>query len=578
MARQAVVVAVAGVALAAGLFTVHVVRVAPDFSFSGASPGGAIVLLVTGWALVAAGLTFSARPGGSRFGRLLVGAGIAWFLLEWTNPQIGSAVAFTIGLCLYSACPALVGHAVLSYPGGRLASRLERVAVVAAYAGAVLLLGLLPALVYDPRAEGCSVCPRNLLLVRDHAEAFGDLRRAGLYAGVVWAITLAALALVKLVDATRAGWGPSSPVFAAGAAYLGLVAATFAASLGRGLLWNGTLERRLWIGEAVALVGMVAALGWGLLRVRRARTTVARLVVELGKSPPPGGLRDILAGIVGDPDLTVAYPVGESGGLVDAHGRAVETRAHAELTSLVRDGRRVAVLAHEPGLLKDEQLAEEVTAAARLALENERLQAEVAVRIEELRTSRSRIVAAGDAERIRLERNLHDGAQQRLVALSLSLRLLRSQLARDADPRALEALDAADAELDEAIRQLRELAHGIFPSVLADGGLSVAVHALAEDGPVPMTVQDLPDGRFPPTVETAGYAVVAEAARTATQGIVVRGRRDGDALVLEIETDDVRDLDRQTLEDRLGAIDGRLRVAHRARGGVTIRAELPCES
>ena len=364
----------------------------------------------------------------------------------------------------------------------------------------------------------------------------------------------------------------------AGSAYLGLVAATFGNSLGRGFLEPGALDRRLWFGEAAALAAVVAGAGWGVARARRARTDVARLVVELAQSPPSGGLQTALAGIVGDPALVLAYPLDGSERLVDAHGRPVEPPPEAERTTLVRDGTPVAVLAHAPGLLDDEQLVDDVTAASRLALENERLQADVRARLEELRGSRARIVAAGDAERKRLERDLHDGAQQRLVALSLSLRLLRSQL-RHADPETVSWLDAAESELDAAIAELRELAHGIFPAVLADGGLAVAVQALAEEGQVPIRIGDLPKGRFPPAVETAAYTVVAEAARIATRGLAVHGEQRGDALVVEVEMhDDDGALDRGALEDRIGALDGRLGIEHGEAGRVTILAELPCAS
>ena len=161
---------------------------------------------------------------------------------------------------------------------------------------------------------------------------------------------------------------------------------------------------------------------------RRARAAVARLVVELAHSPPPGGLRDALAGHGRRPDLVLAYPLGRD----RPTGRRAGGRSTLEAANRrgsCETGVSVAVLAHAPGLLDDEQLVEEVAAAARLALENERLQAEVRAQLEELRASRARIVEAGDAERKRLERDLHDGAQQRLVGLSLSLRLARSQLA-----------------------------------------------------------------------------------------------------------------------------------------------------
>ena len=252
---------------------------------------------------------------------------------------------------------------------------------------------------------------------------------------------------------------------------------------------------------------MVLATGvaWNWVRNRRARSTVAQLIVDLAKSPPPGGLRDVLAGTVGDPHLVLAYPLGTTNRLVDAQGRPVELDIRQEQTRLIQDGQAVAVLSHAPGLLDDEQLVENVATAARLALENERLQAEVQARLVELRASRTRIVEAGDAERKRLERDLHDGAQQRLVGLSLSLRLARLQLATGAAPDAVARLDRAEAELREAIVELRELAHGIFPAVLADEGLAAAVEALAEDGRVPIRIRSLPEGRFALGVETAAY-------------------------------------------------------------------------
>jgi signal transduction histidine kinase len=299
-------------------------------------------------------------------------------------------------------------------------------------------------------------------------------------------------------------------------------------------------------------------------------------VLDLVQAPPPGGLRDSLVRIVGDPTLALAYPAGESGGLVDALGRPVELPAGHEQTVLVRDGEPVAVLAHAPGLLDDGELLDELTATARLALENERLQAEVRARLEELRRSRARIVEAGDAHRKRLERDLHDGAQQRLVTLSLSIRLLRSRLSSNGDGGALERLDEAEAELREAIAELRELAHGIFPAVLADDGFAAAVTALSEESHVPVRVGALPEGRFGQAAETAAYTVVAEAARAATEAVSVAAEERAGRLVVEVETT-ANGLDVVALEDRVQALAGELDVRLDAGGRITIRAELPCE-
>jgi signal transduction histidine kinase len=432
------------------------------------------------------------------------------------------------------------------------------------------VLGVLPALVFDPAAEACSECPRNLLALADSRATYDDLNELGVYLGLASALVLAILALARLA---RARARATAPVFATGAAYLGLVAAMLAASLDRGFLFNGTVGRRLWLGQAGVLIALALGIAWDLGRIRRARTAVARLVVDLAQSPPPGGLRDVLATIAGDPDLLVAYPVDGSDRLVDARGRPVDPHAREQRTTLVRDGRPVAVLAHRRGLLDDEQLVEELTAAARLALENERLQAEVRARVEELRASRTRIVAAGDAERKRLERDLHDGAQQRLVGLSLSLRLLRSQLGPEASPG---ELDEAESELRRAIADLRGLAHGIFPAVLADEGLAAAVETLAEDGRVPVRIRALPDERYAAPVESAAYTVIAEAVRAASGGVVVDAARSDGTLLVGVETDGDPDL--VGLEDWIGALDGRLMIERGDDGRLTIRAELPCGS
>jgi signal transduction histidine kinase len=567
MARWATALAVVGGGLAVGLFSLSLAVDETSVWFAGRTALGAVALLGAGWALIGCGLTsWLLRPG--RFGALLAAAGFAWFLLEWNNPAIGSAAAFTIGLCLYASCPPLVAHAVLADPGGRVRPFAERAALTAAYVANVLLLGVLPTLVFDPEAEACGQCPENLLLVTGDASLHADLIRTGVVLGLVWTTAVVALLGYRLVR----GPGANRLVPAAGAAYLGLVAVWFAASLDVDYLAAGTLERRLWLGQAAALMVLVSGVGRSWLRARRARRDVARLVVDLAQSPPPGGLREALSGIVGDPQLVVAYPLQESGRLVDASGRTVEVAESLEQTVVVRDGRSVAVLGHRPGLLADQQLIEEVTAAARLALENERLQAEIRARVEELRASRARIVEAADTERMRLERDLHDGAQQRLVALSLSVGMLRVRLGDTPE------LVSADAELRAAIQELRELAHGIFPAVLADEGLAAAVEALAEDGRVPIRICGVPDGRYAAAVETAAYTVVAEAARTASSGLDVRAEQVGATLVVEVEARDVDGLDLVALEDRVGALDGRLAVQPRESGGVTIRAELPCES
>jgi signal transduction histidine kinase len=570
MRRVLLIAATAAAGLAVGAFSLTIAREQPAFSLVGTSPLRTAVLLAVGYALFGVGLAAWWRPQGGRLGLLLAAAGLAWLVAEWNNPGNPSGLAFTVGLCLAAACPPLAGHAVLGFPAGRLSAAAERWTIAVAYVGAVLLLGLLPALAFDAQAQGCGECPANLVSVTDEPSAVERLNRAGVYAGVGWAAALCVLALLRFAR------GPAAvrPVAAAGGVYLAFVAAMFAVSLERGLLSTGTAESRIWLGQAAALAGVALGIVWSWARSRRARKRVAALVVGLASSPPPGGLRDVLAETVGDPQLVLGYPVGDDGRLVDARGRPIALAGLAR-TSLVGDGREVAVLGHRPGLLDDDQLVDEVVAASRLALENERLQAEAAARVEELRASRARIVDAGDAERRRLERDLHDGAQQRLVALSLTLRLLRGQVSTGATAA---SLDEADAELRAATADLRELAHGIFPAVLADEGLAAAIEDLAEGARIPVRIDGLPAGRLPAGVETAAYTIVAEAAKVAGGPLTVDAVAADGLLRLEVRMSDGHSLDLVALEDRIGALDGRLQVAPREDGTVTIIAELPCAS
>jgi signal transduction histidine kinase len=567
-----VALAVAGLGVAVGSYTLRVVARDPLSSFAGTSVVGRAALAGAGWALLAAGLGSWLRRPGARFGPLLAAAGFGWFALEWSNPGAGSALAFTAGLVLFASCPPLAAHAALGSRG-----RAVLATVVAAYVANLLLLGLLPALFYDPRAL-CGDCPRNLLLVASRPSAVERLQHAGLWLAATAALGLAALAVARLVTVSPAARRIGLPVLATVAAYSVLVAAIDLAWLGREPLWNGTLERRLWLGQSVALVALAGGVAWSWGRARRARAAVARLTLALAHSPPPGGLRDALAEIVGDPGLALAFPLEGSGRLVDAEGRDV-VFSHAQAqTTLTGDGRAIAVLSHAPRLLDNEQLLDEVAATARLALENERLQAGARAWLDELRRSRARIVDAGDGERRRLERDLHDGAQQRLVGLLLSLRLLRSRLGAGIEPAVAEHAAAAEAELRAAIDALRELAHGIFPAVLADGGLGPALGALAEDAAVSIRLDGVPGERYAAAVESAAYLVVAETATAASDGLVVHAERSDSVLVVEVEARGLGGrLDRAELEDRVAAAEGRLSFEPRD-GGVTIRAEFPCAS
>jgi signal transduction histidine kinase len=567
--------AVLAAGLGFGVFSLAVARRGAGYSFGGGTVAAGAAELIAGYALLAVGLAAWLRPRQTRLGVILVAASFAWFVPGWDIPGAGSAIVFTTGLALYAAAPPLVAHAMLAYPDGRVRWRLDRLGLVLGYAVTVVVLGLLAATAFDPASEGCAQCPRNLLLVGGSSGTYGSLNRAGVYLGLAWSLFVILLAVGGLVRSAPARQRLAAPVVVAGCVYLGLVATDFAHSLYRGFLGIDAVDRWLWLGEAAALCVLSLAVSWAWVRARRTRSALARLVIELAESPPPGGLRDVLAATLHDPSLELAYPLAD-GRLVDARCRPVMLKG--EKTAVVRAGREVAFLAHRPGLLGDPALAEQVAAAARLALENERLQAEAQAQLESLRASRWRIVQAGDAARRRLERDLHDGAQQRLVTLSLALRLAGTRLGPVPDPARARRLSEAAAELRAALADLRELAQGIFPAMLAEDGLSAAVEALAEEIPVPIQITALPQERFGLPVEAAAYFVVSETARRSTGSTVKVSavRRDG-RLVVEVEGDgtlgNIIDL-----EDRVGALDGSVAVVREPGGRAVLRAEIPCGS
>jgi signal transduction histidine kinase len=559
--------------LALGAASLSIAQDHPASSLAGRSLGDAIALLAAGWALFTVAALSAHRPG-NHIAPVLAAGGGAWFVAEWDNPGVGSAPVFTIGLVLFAAAPPLIAWVTLAYPSGRLATWDKRTAVGVAFAAAVLVVGLLPALFFDPQAQGCGQCPSNIVLVTDDPGLVGSLNRVGVRVGLWSSLVAIAVAAWALARSSRARRRLVAPVVAAGSVYLGLVAWSFAASLDRGFVGTGDLERRLWLGQAVTLVGLALAIVTGRVQARRTRLSLAGVVVALGESARSGSLRDALARTLGDDELDVVYPVGD-GRYVDVDGHDMELPADGSrnATPLVRDKRPVAVLIHRRGLLDDADLVDEVGSAARLALENERLQAEVRVQEADLRASRARIIEAGDRERQRLERDLHDGAQQRLVGVLLGLRLVRAHLRPDVDGRLVTRIDEATTELQAAVDDLRELARGLHPAMLSDEGHAAALQSLAEGASAPLRIACVPEERFAPSVENAAYRVVADAAKRGATSVTAVHRNG--ALVIDIEAPRMP-AGLVELEDRVGALDGRVQVEGAPSGGVKLRAEFPC--
>lgn len=574
-----VLVGVVAIAAALGAVSLTVARHDPVGSFAGASTLGAMAELGAGWSLVAAGILFWLRHPGNRFGILLTAAGFAWFVPEWSNPTVGSALVFTVGLVGFAACPPLVAHAALTYPTGRLRSRLDAVVIALSYAGALLLLGVLPASVFDPGATGCLECQRNLLLTRADTGLYDTFNRYGLRIGLGWLAALGALLLWRIVRSARGRAILVLPTLISASAYLGLVAWDFQHSLARGILGTDSFDQRVWRFEAVALIALAAAVGVALVRERQARTTVARFVVELGELPRSQTVRDALAQTLGDPQLELAYRRPDADGYVDGLGHAIDASPGTGqvVTAIQRGGTAVGALVHSARLLEQPGLLQEALAAARIAVENEQLQAGVRAQLEDLRASRARIVETGDAERRRLERDLHDGAQQSLLALSFDLSLARSAVDANSDAGVTTILASAVDEAQAALAELRALAHGLYPAILAEAGLEPALESLADEAPLPVELGAMAPERYSAPVETAAYLTVAEAIDDATErraGFVsVDVHREGDGLLIAIEDNGADRTSRFThLADRIGSLGGTLENEPKA-----LRVVIPCE-
>jgi signal transduction histidine kinase len=327
----------------------------------------------------------------------------------------------------------------------------------------------------------------------------------------------------------------------------------------------------------------------GLLRLRMARIAVADLMTEFGRLPAPERLGSALAGALRDPTLEVGYWSEAGHRYVAADGSVVRLPGEGEpraATRLEHSGAPLAVIVHDPALEEDPGLVSAVSAALRLTVENEHLTAEVERQLVEVRASRARIVEAGDAERKRVERDLHDGAQQRLVSLMLALRLTRVRLGSDVEPPVLEALEQAAGDARAALAELRALARGMHPAILTEAGLAAAVQSLADRSSVPISVEPGPEERFARPVEGAAYFVVSEAVanlnkHAAATSATVRISRAAGELRVEIADDGVGNADPHRgsgltgLADRLAAISGTLDVDSPPGGGTRLTAHIP---
>jgi signal transduction histidine kinase len=560
--------------------------------------------LLASCSAVAGGLLVWRRRPGDQVGPLLALLGLNSLCLFLTLST--SNALFTVGLLALGSSTGLMVHLLLAYPAGQLTGRERPFVMVGAYLVPVTLW-LAHLLVFDPdRPSPWNWWDvnwggqRNLLLVAD-VPGLDDLLQV-LF--TVWNVVLLAWLIALLVGR----WRRASPIarrLVGPVLWVGVVWALHKAwqwlpmvgvkkSLfldARGELNQlGRFDDLLgWVEILVLVVLLVYA---GVFRQRLARSGVADLELELDATPGPEWLRDALARSLEDPSVQVLYQGQEEQGWVNAAGRPARPPGDGDpsraVTTVTRGGRVVGAIVHDAGLRDQPTLVRAAAATAGLALENERLGALALARLDEVRASRARVVAAGDAARRRIERNLHDGAQQYLVALYLQLRQLEAQAATASPERLAAELEAAATAAETLNQELRSLAEGIHPAVLSQSGLPGALEALAANAPGPVRVTVVPERRLPEPIEAAAWFVVSElvtnAAKYAHAGTVTVGVwPEANELHVRVADDGVGGATEtasgglEGLRDRVAALAGRLEVHSPPGAGTRVDAWLPVD-
>jgi signal transduction histidine kinase len=549
-------------------------------------PGPYLTLLV-GASLISSGLgSWRARPENT-LGPVMVVTGFAWFaglLSEATD-----AALYTAGVAVQYAFIGGFVYIVLSFPSGQLRGALDRALVVVAVAAALglqvlaMLFGNGPGLRCGEHL-GRSGCPDNLLQVfHDNGLALGLLsfQRA---VGVALTLTALSLLIVRWLRSSPPQRREVAWVLLAGSATLVALLVTVVDDL-VGTPLKSTPAKIWFLTLATVPIAIVAT----FVRRRLARGSVAGLVVQLGAQTEPWDLRAALATALGDPSLELAYWFPAEGRYVTGDGRPValpDPDSGRRSTLVERDGTPIAMLLHDPALEHNTALVQSVCAAAGLALDNERLKAELRARLVELRASRGRLVEATDAERRRIERDLHDGTQQRLVSIAMSLGLLESKLPRDQD-EAVPIVREAQTALALALEELRELTQGIHPTLLVERGLPVALEALCRRAGLPAHLNIDLDTRLSDQVESAAYYLASEAVSNAVKhshGSEVRVdvSCDGRTLTVEVADDGIGGASvglgsgLRGLADRVEALGGQFTVSSPPGRGTRLRAEIPC--
>jgi signal transduction histidine kinase len=499
-----------------------------------------------------------------------------------------------LGQIAWAAVLVVAVYILLSFPEGRLPDQVARGVVAMTALASVVVWGALLATAerlpeFMPAARCKDECPRNPVRILGGDATVGDALAVALWSVTAGALMAVAVALtVRLRTAPSISRRTTSPILVAVLAVAGTFAAAAVARAGGAA--PATLERLGWFSTATSLTIPCAFLA-GMLGARVfAGGALERLVARLSAGTRDLDARRLLADALGDPSLTVAFWRPQRGEYVDERGHPVQppTAATGRSATIVRqDGDPLAMIVHDAALDAEPGLVGAAAGAALMMLENARLEADLRASVADLRASRARLASAADAGRREIERNLHDGAQQRLVALRMRLADAEAQVVSDDGLR--RSLGELGADTEETIDELRSLAHGVYPAVLVDHGLASALTSVAGRSPVPVRVETVLPGRFAPAIEAAVYFCCLEAIQNAAKHagvgarVTVSVRAHAGRVGFEIRDDgvgfevhDVRGGHGLTnLRDRVAAVGGDVHVASGHGAGTTVRGDVP---
>jgi signal transduction histidine kinase len=499
-----------------------------------------------------------------------------------------------LGQLAWAAVLVVAVYILLSFPERRLPDTGARAVVGLTAAASAIVWGALLATAdrlpeFLPAARCDSDCPHNPVRIVRGGEALTNALGAAswwLTAGAL--IAVAVLLTYRLRRASSISRRTTIPIVTS----VMIVAAPYAAAaLSRASgAAPATLERLGWLSTATALTVPCAFLV-GMLGTRVfAGGALERLVARLSGGADDANIRRILADTLGDPSLTVAFWRPQRRQYIDARGHPVAPPAAGagrSATVVRQDGDPLAMIVHDAAFDAEPGLVAAAGGAALMMLQNARLEAELKASVADLRASRTRLARAADAGRREIERNLHDGAQQRLVALRM--RLADAEALAVSDDELRRSLGELGADAEATLDELRSLAHGVYPAVLADHGLAAALASVALRSPIPVHVETDVGGRFAPDVEAAVYFCCLEAiqnaakhaGRDATVNVGVRAH--AGRVAFEVRDDGVGfDVDAvhdggglTNLHDRVATVAGAVHVASCEGIGTTVRGEVP---